>query len=196
MLHQEMLRFGNKEEGVYKWQDALMVWFCKYLIIVLVSMSLRFAFAEELPKKISFEVPIPLKAQAAEASSTQMAAADKKEDFYPKNAIDGNPSTRWSSEFQEPQWLMLDLDSICDVNKVAIAWESAYAISYKIELSVDGEIWNGVYSTETGDGKIDIITFPLQEARYIKIGCLKRKTGWGFSIWDVTVYGKRKLVLF
>lgn len=154
-------------------------------------------YAQDAPKEIIFEVPISLKIADAEASSSQRADTERKETFYPQNAIDGNPKTRWSSDFKEPQWLMVDLGGVFDIDKVVISWESAYAVAYRIELLIEGGDWKEAFSTEMGDGKSDTVAFPLQKARYVKINCLKRKsTLWGFSIFDITVYGKRKLILF
>lgn len=158
---------------------------------------LRSAYSEVIPKEITFEVPISIKIMNAEASSSQRADVERKQNFFPQNAIDGNPNTRWGSEFKEPQWLMVDLGGAFEVDKVVMVWESAYAVAYNIGLSVEGGEWKEVFSTENGDGKTDFVTFPLQKARYIRVNCLKRKSNlWGFSIWDVTIYGKRKLVLF
>jgi len=141
-------------------------------------------------------VRTPLKPRLAEASSTQAPEKEKKENFDSKNAIDGDPATRWSSNFSEPQWLIIDLGKTCDVDKMAITWESAYATSYNIEVSTDKDTWTEVYSTQEGKGSTENMTFNPQKARYIKINCLKRKGQWGFSIWDVSVYEKKKLVLF
>ncbi len=145
---------------------------------------------------VSFDIPVVLKPQDAEASSTQPPDNEKKEEFYPTNAIDGKPTTGWSSDSSEPQWLLADLGDLFDLDKVVISWEVAYSTSYKVSVSVDKGSWNEVYSTEEGKGRFETVSFPLQSARYIKIDCLKRKGEGGFSIWDVSVYGKRKLILF
>ena len=91
---------------------------------------------------------------------------------------------------------MLDLGEAYNVDKVIVFWESAYAASYKIEISDDKANWKEIYATETGRGKVETITFPLSKIRYIRIDCIKKSGEWGFSIWEVSVYGKRKLVLF
>lgn len=155
-----------------------------------------YAAAQEGEKTVFYEVQTPLKPRFADASSIQPPDKDKKEDFYAKNAIDEDPATRWSSNFNEPQWLMIDLGEVCEVDRVMIRWESAYAASYNIEVSTDKKTWTEAYSTQEGQGKTETLTFKPQKARYIKINCLKRKGQWGFSIWDVMIYGKKKLVLF
>ena len=167
-----------------------------FLTVLCLIANAALAAEGEPFRVVRFDVPLPIRQVAAEASSTQPPDKEKGEDFFTKNAIDGNLNTRWSSAFGEPQWLVVDLGEIYNVDKVIISWESAYAASYKIELSEDKIIWKEAYSTENGKGRVETITFPITKARYIKIGCAKKSGEWGFSIWEVSVYGKRKLVLF
>ncbi len=153
-------------------------------------------FAQTEEKAVFYDVRTPLKSHLAEASSIQAPVKEKNENFYAANAIDENPATRWSSNFSEPQWLMIDLGKICDVDKMAITWETAYATSYNIEVSTNKDSWTEIYSTQEGKGNTETVSFKPQKARYIKINCLRRKGQWGFSIWDVLVYEKKRLVLF
>ena len=159
-------------------------------------MMAPYLVAQEAEKTVFYDVRTPLKPRLAEASSAQAPGKEEKDDFYALNSIDENAATRWSSNFSEPQWLIIDLGKTCDVDKMTINWESAYATSYNIEVSRDKDNWAEVYSTQEGKGSTESITFKPQKTRYIKINCLKRKGQWGFSIWDVSVYEKKRLVLF
>lgn len=141
-------------------------------------------------------MPLPVKTADAEASSTQPPDKDKGEDFLASNAIDGKADTRWSSIFEEPQWLILDLGEEFDIDKLIISWEPAFASSYKIGVSSDKLLWKEVFSTTAGRGGTETVTFPISRARYIKIDLSKKNGDWGFSVWEISVYGKRKLVLF
>ena len=154
------------------------------------------ANAQEPKHVVRFEVPLPVKAECAEASSTQPPDKDKGEDFFANNSIDGKANTRWSSIFEEPQWLILDLGEEFNVDKLIISWESAFASSYKIGVSSDKLSWKEVFSTTAGRGGTETVTFPISRARYIKIDLLMKNGDWGFSVWEISVYGKRKLVLF
>jgi hypothetical protein len=145
---------------------------------------------------VEFDVPLPVKSVSADASSTQPPDKDKEEDFFAKNAIDGKANTRWSSIFAEPQWLILDLGEEFNIDKLIISWESAFASSYKIGVSVDRTSWKEVFSTVSGRGGTETVTFPLTRARYIKIDLSQKNGDWGFSVWEISVFGKRKLVLF
>jgi Exo-beta-D-glucosaminidase Ig-fold domain/F5/8 type C domain len=68
----------------------------------------------------------------------------------PGNAVDGNPSTRWSSAYEDNQWIQVDLGSVVTFDQVVIVWESADALSYAIQVSDDGTTWTDVESVLAG----------------------------------------------
>jgi len=103
-------------------------------------------------------------------------------------AVDGNPGTRWESAFSDPQWISVDLGAAQSVGRVYLNWEGAYASSYAIEVSTDGNAWSPVYSTATGDGGIDEITFSPVNARYVRLTGTQRGTPYGYSLWELEVY--------
>lgn len=103
-------------------------------------------------------------------------------------AVDGNPSTRWSSQYSDPQWISIDLGSASSINGVMLNWEVAYAKSYQIQTSIDNQNWNTVYSTSNGDGGIDHISFHATSARYVRMNGIERATHYGYSLWDFEVY--------
>jgi beta-glucosidase-like glycosyl hydrolase len=121
--------------------------------------------------------------QPTTASSTQDAT-----DYPASDATDGDPGTRWSSAFSDPQWLEVDLGSQQQICSVAISWETAYASAFSIQVSNDNSTWTTVYSTTTGTGGNE--TFPISvTARYIRVYCTLRATQWGDSIFELDVYG-------
>ncbi|WBB80116.1 penicillin acylase family protein [Micromonospora sp. WMMD882] len=119
--------------------------------------------------------------RTATASSTQLG--------YPASrAVDGDPGTRWASSRADDQWLSVDLGSARPVGRVVLAWESAYARSYLIEVSTDGSVWRTVWSATDADGGTDVAAFPAQTARYVRMRGLTRGTSYGFSLWEMAVY--------
>ena len=68
----------------------------------------------------------------------------------PANAVDGNPDTRWSSAYQDNQWIQVDFGSPVTFDQVVITWEVAVALSYAIQVSNDGVTWTDV--TQVLDG--------------------------------------------
>src|SRR4051812_947553 len=59
--------------------------------------------------------------------------------FPSENAVDGDPHTRWSSSFRQPQWISVDLGEASDIKRIKLNWEAAYAKQYDLEVSDDGE---------------------------------------------------------
>ena len=53
-------------------------------------------------------------------------------------AVDGNPTTRWSSGYSDPQWISIDLGSSQSISRLVLKWETAYAKSYQVQMSDDG----------------------------------------------------------
>ncbi|MFC8845171.1 MULTISPECIES: penicillin acylase family protein [unclassified Micromonospora] len=117
------------------------------------------------------------------ASSAQLGYAAAK-------AVDGDLGTRWASSWADDQTLTVDLGSARPVGRVALAWESAYARSYRIEVSADGTTWHTVWSTTAGDGGTDVVAFPAETTRYVRMRGLTRATSYGFSLWEMSVYAR------
>ena len=104
-------------------------------------------------------------------------------------AVDGKPDTRWESEFKDPQFITVNLKSEYKVSRVLLNWENAAAKSYTVEVSVDGQSWKTVYSTTRGHEGINDIAFPVTNARYVKVNGTTRTTQYGYSLWDLEVFG-------
>ncbi|GAA1870870.1 discoidin domain-containing protein [Myceligenerans crystallogenes] len=118
-----------------------------------------------------------------------VASSEENPDYTPaRNAVDGDPGTRWSSQFGDPQWLRVDLGQVVTLDRVELAWEAAYSSSYTIQASDDGTTWRTLAETTTGDGGSDVV--PLQgTGRYVRLHSTKRATGYGVSLWELRVFG-------
>ncbi|MFF7441255.1 discoidin domain-containing protein [Streptomyces sp. NPDC008122] len=103
-------------------------------------------------------------------------------------AVDGDPGTRWSSAFADPQWIQVDLGAPAALSRVDLSWETAYGKAYRIELSGNGTDWTTAYSTANGPGGNE--SLPVTgTARYVRVYGTTRATGWGYSLWEFQVYG-------
>ncbi|MEV7628472.1 discoidin domain-containing protein [Actinoplanes sp. NPDC089786] len=105
----------------------------------------------------------------------------------PAYAVDGDYGTRWASEWLDTAWLQVDLGSVQSFNHVQLAWEAAYASSYQIQTSADGNSWTNVYSTTSGDGGFDSLNI-TGSGRYVRVNGTTRATGFGYSLWEMGVY--------
>ncbi|WNM39510.1 discoidin domain-containing protein [Micromonospora halotolerans] len=101
-------------------------------------------------------------------------------------AVDGSATTRWASAASDPQWLQVDLGSVRTLCRVVLTWEAAYGRAYQIQTSTDGAAWTTVYATTTGDGGTDTLTVS-GSGRYVRMYGTARATGWGYSLWELTV---------
>ncbi|GAA1966879.1 discoidin domain-containing protein [Catenulispora subtropica] len=117
------------------------------------------------------------------ASSVQPSTSDTA-----SLATDGSASTRWSSDFSDPQWIQADLGSVQSVGRVVLAWEAAYGKAYQLQMSNDGTTWATVYVQSDGAGGTETVTGPIGTGRYIRMLGTARGTPWGYSLWSFQVY--------
>ncbi|MCW2860928.1 MAG: hypothetical protein JWP48_2636 [Actinoallomurus sp.] len=110
------------------------------------------------------------------------------QNLVPGNATDGDLTTRWASDWSDPQWIQVDLGSVHSFNHVQLVWESAYAKTYTIQTSDNGTDWRTAYSTTTGDGGVDDLGVG-GSGRYVRVSGTQRGTGYGYSLYDLGVYG-------
>lgn len=126
----------------------------------------------------------------------------------PSYAIDVDNSTRWTSPKSDANpYLTVDLGRICELYTVDLTFERAYAKSFKIQVSADGEKWTDAYTVtdwqEMGAGnavntdayKNKILGYSLhlnqEQARYVRFYTdAKNKSDWGVSIWEFEVWGR------
>ena len=106
----------------------------------------------------------------------------------PAAALDGRTTTRWSSEFSDPQWIRVDLGGNATVNRVILTWEAAYATAFQLQLSNDGNAWTTIYGTTTGTGGTQTLNV-TGTGRYIRMNGTARATGYGYSLWEFQVFG-------
>lgn len=121
----------------------------------------------------------------------QAVSASSSESAHPANyAVDGNPNTRWSSEYSDDQWLTVDLGQYHRIDGVKLTWENARARDYVIEASNDGQTWSLVKTVLHNTENVNINTGLEGYGRYVRIKGLKRASWWGYSIYEMEVYGE------
>ena len=109
-------------------------------------------------------------------------SSNESNSFSASNAVDGNVSTRWSSQFVEPSWIYIDLGNDVEINKVILRWEDAYAKKYEIQISSNTTTWTTMFSENNSNGFTDEINFGLITTRYIRMYGIERATEYGFII--------------
>lgn len=134
-----------------------------------------------------------MKADAArrvEWASGRYPAGVTVRTLVPQKAVDGDRNTRWSSRFNDKEWIFVDLGKIRAVNRVAIAWENAYAKAYKVQAyNPKTKLWRTLRTVTSGDGGDDEVRFTAFSTRYVRVAATQRATPYGHSIYELGVYG-------
>lgn len=140
----------------------------------------------------------------ASASLERMSAVQAIDNPQGYSNPSNNPAgTRWGTNGDDgdPQYIVVDMYCEYHIKEIDIAWEAASARDYEVLVSEDGENYTKVahivgartdiiVETASWGNRCDKIVLPSQvEARYVKINGLKRCTNYGYSIWDIGVYG-------
>jgi hypothetical protein len=122
-------------------------------------------------------------------NKTTKALTSEGAAFAANFATDGSLSTRWSSEFQDPQWIYVDLGATYTINRVKITWEAAYGKNYNIETSPDESAWSLLKPVTGNTALVNDHTGLSASTRYLRIYGTARGTGYGYSIFELEVYG-------
>lgn len=120
----------------------------------------------------------------AEASSTEQGSN------LLSYVNDGNPSTRWSSDYRDNAWVTVDLEKECSIGTVRLFWEAAAPRDFVIQVSSDGKDWKQVYAQPDNTVKDawGEYSFEKTSGRYVRIACGKRMTQYGVSLYELEVY--------
>jgi hypothetical protein len=140
----------------------------------------------------SFEVygdPAPRSSDRALHQPT-VSSSDFSPTYAAARAVDGDASTRWSSQFSDPQWISVDLGQRFAIDEVVLSWEAAYGADYEIQMSNDGVSWVTVLTVTGRTGGVDDLAVLGGTGRYVRIYGTRRGTEWGYSLWSFEVYGQ------
>ncbi|MBN8216097.1 MAG: discoidin domain-containing protein [Spirochaetes bacterium] len=113
-------------------------------------------------------------------TSIRVTATSNLPDVGPRNTLDGDPDTRWSSE-GDGAWIAYDLGSVKNLAGIAIAWYNGDKRKsfYDLSVSLDGANWRKLYAAESsGKGtalETNRFASPVK-ARHVKY------TGYGNSV--------------
>lgn len=104
--------------------------------------------------------------------------------------MDGNFNTRWST-FGEGEWLLFDMGKEKTVTSVDMAFFKGNERQghFSIELSMDGENFNSVYSGSSSGTTLDLENYDFvdQSARYVRIIGMGNSSNEWNSITEVKI---------
>ena len=105
-------------------------------------------------------------------------------------AVDGNPNTRWSSAYSDPQWIEVDLGNYYSISEIDINWEAACGKNYLIQTSNDNVSWT-TQNSVTNNTTAGLLAYKYSSgitARYVRMYGTARATSFGYSIYEFIVY--------
>jgi hypothetical protein len=117
-----------------------------------------------------------------------LASSIQGDDLPASHAVDGNPGTRWGSQWSDPQWIQVDLGATATINQVVLQWEGAYGRTFQIQTSADASNWTTIHTTTNGTGGTQTLTVS-GTGRYVRMYGTERGSGYGYSLWEFKVYG-------
>ncbi|MFI5730859.1 discoidin domain-containing protein [Kribbella sp. NPDC051587] len=88
------------------------------------------------------------------------------------NAIDGNDGSRWSSAYNDNEWIQVDLGTAKAFDQVELLWETAYASLFEIQVSDDGNEWRKVQEVNNAPVPLKI------SVNGVRIFCRGGNWGW------------------
>jgi len=116
------------------------------------------------------------------------ASSSENATFSASAATDGNPGTRWSSTFSDPQWLQVDLGTATTVNHATLIWEASAASAYQIQTSNDATNWTTIFTNNNATGEIQDVSLS-GSGRFIRVLATARASAFGDSLYEFAVYG-------
>jgi len=141
------------------------------------------------PTPASTPTPLPAPAGLLSIGVPVTASSVEREELAPEKAVDGRLDTRWSSAYEDPAEIIVDLGEVREIGRIVLAWETAYGREYRLQASEDGVDWIDLVEVKAGSGGQDDHAVSAS-ARYVKMLGLRRGTEWGYSLWEFWVFDR------
>ncbi len=122
------------------------------------------------------------------AGKTAFASSEENGGVKADKVCDGDMNTRWSSQWTDDEWIVVDLGEVMPIAQVKLHWEAAYGRDYVVQFSEDGETYYDKRTTTNNSLRDTIEGFPAEYTRYIRVKCSKRATGYGYSLFEIEAF--------
>ena len=113
----------------------------------------------------------------------------------PEYINDGNFNTRWSSEWQDNEYITIDLEQYSFIDHITLHWETAYASQFAILITDEQPSSSALSSPLPSSATCyhssgDVQTIPVAKSgRYITLIGIERATAYGISLYELEAYG-------
>jgi hypothetical protein len=122
------------------------------------------------------------------ATASSQTATNSASSVTTATTYQNYTATRWESQASDPQWIMVDLGSAMNIDRVILKWYTDYAKAFDIEVSNDSMTWTSVHSTTTGASySVTDVTFKSTSARYVRMNGTTRGNVNGYSLFAFMV---------
>ncbi|MEV4469126.1 family 20 glycosylhydrolase [Nonomuraea sp. NPDC049504] len=152
-----------------------------------VAAALTTVFLAPAPAAGAADPPVNLALTGtATASSVELDRAD----FVAAHVNDGDTATRWSSTYEDGNWVQVQLARPSKVDHVTLRWPNACARDFVLQTSVDGAAWTDVASLQRGTcPRTDVIALSSDEpVGYVRMQGRKRWAAYGYSIAEFEIW--------
>ena len=185
--------FDYSTPGVYEITYSIGEYYKKRTITVLENKDFDY-----VPEEVVYESDDPYLISTGcdiiNLSSTPLSSASYM--------LDGDSSTRFESAHTEATFsFILDLKTVqAEFNKIVINREAASAKDYNISYSNDLKNFNSLIEIKDkqylAPNRVDEIDLDkTYNARYLKFDLLTKNTQYGYSIYDLEVYGTKGIAV-
>lgn len=129
-----------------------------------------------------------------------ISSSNEADGLSGQNITDEDLNNRWGSDWinnidNHPEYVYVDLEDVYNINKVKIEWDIAFAKNYEIQGCIDSpeneERWSTILEVNNANGGEEEKQFESIPSRYVRIYCLNPSTQWGYSINNLSIYGKK-----
>ena len=126
------------------------------------------------------------------AGKPTVASSIEGPGFASAFAVDRNDQSRWASDYAhsaqpDAQWIYVDLQATYTISQVRINWQRAYGKEYEVQISADAETWQTLRKITGNTKLVNTISGLSGTGRYVRINCLARGTGYGYSILELEI---------
>src|SRR5437763_2763106 len=136
--------------------------------------------SQQLPSDVDVSRPgVAVKAAAATSSATE------NDTNSAAKAIDGDPTTRWSSAKDDGAWIQFDFGAKTALGYMKLVWENAYGKEYALQGSDDGHTWYQLRYVVDGKGGTEEFFNLNANVRYLRMQGVARATQFGYSLFEV-----------
>jgi hypothetical protein len=132
---------------------------------------------------------IPFLRNTSDVAKGRRVVASSSSHGEPADIADGDETSRWSSAYTDAEWIYVDLGETVVVNGVGLNWENAYAAEFRVQVSGDAREWRTVVADGRGKPGRQDVFFDEERARYVRLEGVKRATGYGYSLYEMKIYG-------